>query len=232
MTIRYEFHLESGDSQTFDVSPDREAPSAAGSNLPDWTRLGHCQCSNCPLKASESPHCPAAADMVPVVDAFRREGAYQKVTVRVDDGRRIYEKTTTLEESLRSLLGLVMATSACPILSELKPMAIHHMPFASSDEFIMRSVSHYLLQQYFAQRNDETPDWKLDGLVSRNQRLQLVNQALWQRIHAVCEGDSNLKALLNFFSMASSVSVSLESQLRKLEAKLNSMEPGTYTPGL
>lgn len=230
MTIRYEFQLESGDRRAFDVSPDRGAPSATEGELPEWTRLGHCQCSNCPLNASESPHCPAAADMLPVVEAFRRDSAYQAVTVRVDDGRRIYEKATTLEESLRSLLGLVMATSACPILSELKPMAVHHMPFASSDEFIMRSVSLYLLQQYFAQRHEQMPDWKLEGLVSRNQRLQLVNQALWQRIHAVCEGDSNLKALLNFFSMASSVSVSLESQLRKLEARLNSTEPGAYTP--
>ena len=50
--------------------------------------------------------------------------------------------------------------------------------------------------------------------------MQLVNQALWQRIHSVCKGDSNLKALLNFFSMASSVSFSLESQLRKLESKM------------
>jgi hypothetical protein len=99
-------------------------------------------------------------------------------------------------------------------------MAVHHLPFANTDEFIMRSVSHYLLQQYFSKRNHQTPDWELKGLVERNQRLQLVNQALWQRIHSVCKGDSNLKALLNFFSMASSVSFSLESQLRKLEAKM------------
>ena len=55
--------------------------------------------------------------------------------------------------------------------------------------------------------------------------MQLVNQALWQRIHSVCQGDSNLKALLNFFSMASSVSFSLESQLRKLEAKMKGEGP-------
>ena len=48
------------------------------------------------------------------------------------------------------------------------------------------------------------------------QQLQLVNQAFWQRIHDVCEGDSNLKAFLTFFSMSSSMTVSMETQLQKI----------------
>ncbi|MDX1755618.1 MAG: hypothetical protein R3175_06115 [Marinobacter sp.] len=217
MKVGYHFKLQDGRKIDFKVT---DQPVEATGTLPAWTRLEHCQCSNCPLKTSESPHCPAAVAMLPVVEAFQAEDAYQQVEVSVEDDRRGYIKQTTLEEALRSLLGLKMATSGCPVLSELKSMAVHHLPFASSDEFIMRSVSHYLLQQYFAKRHDLEPDWELKGLVERNQRLQLVNQALWQRIHAVCQGDSNLKALLNFFSMASSVSVSLESQLRKLESRI------------
>jgi len=46
--------------------------------------------------------------------------------------------------------------------------------------------------------------------------LQLVNQAFWQRIHATCEGDSNLKAFLTFFSMSSGMSYKLEVQLQKI----------------
>jgi hypothetical protein len=218
MNVNYRFELEGRAAVEFRVT-DRPADTNQAS-LPAWTKLEHCQCSNCPLKSTESPRCPAAVEILPVVTEFQAEDAYQKVSVTVQDDRRTYSKSTTLEEALRSLLGLKMATSGCPVLSELKPMAIHHLPFASNDEFIMRSVSHYLLQQYLAKRNDEEPDWDLKGLVARNQRLQLVNQALWQRIHSVCKGDSNLKALLNFFSMASSVSFSLESQLRKLEAKM------------
>ncbi len=218
MNVTYRFELESRAPVEFRVT-DQPAQTNQ-ENLPNWTRLEHCQCSNCPLKPADSARCPAAVEILPVVTEFQAENAYQKVTVVVQDDRRTYSKSTTLEEALRSLLGLKMATSGCPVLSELKPMAIHHLPFANNDEFIMRSVSHYLLQQYLAKRNDEEPDWDLKGLVARNQRLQLVNQALWQRIHSVCEGDSNLKALLNFFSMASSVSFSLESQLRKLEARM------------
>lgn len=222
MNITYTFELKNERRIDFKVSDQPGAVNTKSEGpLPQWARLEHCQCANCPVKSSDSVHCPAAVAIHPVVEAFRAEDAYQRADVTVVDERRTYQKETTLEEALRSLLGLKMATSGCPLLSELKPMAVHHLPFATTDEFIMRSVSHYLLQQYFAKRNHQEPDWDLNGLVERNQRLQLVNQALWQRIHSVCEGDSNLKALLNFFSMASSVSFSLESQLRKLESKMN-----------
>lgn len=227
MTVTYDFIFADGKTKSFQVDPQRiasgspDAGNATGSQASDWTSLGHCQCSNCPLNKASQRFCPVAVDMQPVVNEFRSEHAFQKVTVRVKTEGRTYEKHTGLEEGLRSLLGLIMATSSCPILSELRPMAAHHMPFATTDEFIMRSVSLYLLQQYFNQRDHQTPDWELKGLVARNQRLQLVNQALWQRIHSICESDSNLKALLSFFSMASSVSFSLESQLQKLKAKLD-----------
>ncbi|MGC8120505.1 DUF6901 family protein [Marinobacter sp. VGCF2001] len=219
MKINYNFNFQDGRNIEFKVTGEA-SPAPAGQSLPAWVRLEHCQCSNCPLNAGDTPYCPAATEILPVVEAFQADDAYQKVEVLVTDERRSYLKQTTLEESLRSLLGLKMATSGCPVLSELKPMALHHLPFANSDEFVMRSVGYYLLQQLFAKRNQQEADWELKGLVERNQRLQLVNQALWQRIHAVCRGDSNLKALLNFFSMASSVSVSLESQLRKLQARM------------
>jgi hypothetical protein len=119
------------------------------------------------LKAADAARCPAAVEILPVVRAFQTEDAYQKVSVVVQDDRRTYSKSTTLEEALRSLLGLKMATSGCPVLSELKPMAIHHLPFANNEEFILRSVSHFLLQQYLAKRNDEEPDWELKGLVAQ-----------------------------------------------------------------
>lgn len=223
MKVTYEFIFPEGKTREFEIELTRpEIDAGTSGTLPEWTELQHCQCSNCPLDRTRHRYCPVAVDIAPIVNEFRNEHAFQKVTVRVRTEGRTYEKLTGLEEGLRSLLGLIMATSRCPILGELRPMAVHHMPFASPDEFILRTVSLYLLQQYFAQRNQQKPDWELKGLVARNQQLQLVNQALWQRIHSICESDSNLKALLSFFSMASSVSFSLESQLQKLKAKLES----------
>ncbi len=222
MKVKYDFEFDGGTALQYEVDLDRSAIDEAklDREAEEWVLLQHCQCTNCPLKKSGTKYCPAAFDIQKVVEDFKNQPAFQKVKVSVTTPERVYSKRAALEEGLRSLMGLIMATSHCPILSELKPMANHHMPFASNDEFILRSVSIYLLQQYFDFRNGVKPDWELKGLVDRNKRLQLVNQALWQRIHSACESDSNLKALLSFFSMSSSVSFSLESQLQKLKNSL------------
>lgn len=224
MTITYEFFGDVDDKKTLSVDPTRQARYRPSHTPAEWTKLGHCQCSNCPLDTSETDYCPAALDMEPVVEAFRGQKAFQKMPIRVHTENRTYEKYTTVEEGLRSLLGLVMASSGCPHLSRLRPMAMHHLPFASANEFIMRSVSLYLLQQYFNKRDGEEVDWELEGLVERNEELQLINHALWQRIHSICEQDSNLKALLNFFSMASSVTSSLDTQLQQVRGHFESGE--------
>ena len=142
--------------------------------------------------------------------------AVKKAQVWVRTPEREYNKLVGLDEGLRSLLGVIMATSACPVLGRLRPMAQNHLPFASSQEFILRTISLYLMRQYFNHREGRRPDWELRGLVKQFQQLQLVNQAFWQRIHDTCEGDSNLKAFLTFFSMSSSLTVSLETQLQKI----------------
>ncbi len=222
MKIDYVFEFSDSKQLAYQVDVERTqvADDWANDNAEEWARLEYCQCTNCPLSKAEQ-YCPAALDIQRLVADFKTQPAFQKVDVRVSTPDRNYSKHTGLEEGLRSLMGLVLATSKCPILSELKPMAQHHMPFASSDEFILRNVSIYLIQQHFEMRGEGKPDWEMKGLVDRNKRLQLVNQALWQRIHTVCEGDSNLKALLSFFSMASSVSFSLESQMQKLKSVLD-----------
>ena len=98
-------------------------------------------------------------------------------------------------------------------------MAFTHLPFSNQEEFIVRSAGTYLLRQYFNMKDHKESDWDLDGLVALNRELQLVNQAVWQRVHSACEGDSNLKALLSFFTLSSSVSYSLETQLTKIKRK-------------
>lgn len=217
MSIRYEFNfLEDGSQLTVETQSARERGAAPKVEPAEWTRLEYCQCSNCPLNKAEHERCPAALDMQPIVEDFRALPGVKKVDVRVVSDEREYRKVTGLEEGLRSLMGLVMANSACPILSNLKPMAFTHLPFASQDEFIVRSVGTYLLRQYYKRHAGEEADWNLDGLISLNRELQLVNQAMWQRVHSACEGDSNLKALLSFFTLSSSVSYSLEAQLLKV----------------
>lgn len=218
MSIRYEFNFpEDGTQLVVETQGSRcREPDTGSRENAAWTRLEYCQCSNCPLSRKDVEYCPAAVDMQPIVEDFRSLPGFKKADIVVTTQERQYRKSTGLEEGLRSLMGLVMANSECPILKNLKPMAFTHLPFATQEEFIFRSVGTYLLRQYYKSHDGQDGDWDLEGLVSFNRELQMVNQALWQRVHTACEGDSNLKALLSFFTLSSSVSYSLESQLLKL----------------
>lgn len=216
MTIEYRITLDDNHELNYRVELNRSYDPAAASDAPRWTRLDHEQCSNCPLNKDINTHCPAAVDLYRVIEDFRGLPAFKKAKVRVITAEREYYKEVSLEAGLRALLGVLMATSACPMLCRLKPMAQQHLPFASNQEFILRTVSLYLMRQYYNMREGRHADWELKGLVKNYQQLQLVNQAFWQRILDTCENDSNLKAFLSFFSMASSVSYSLEAQLSKI----------------
>lgn len=216
MAIEYCITLDDNHQFSYRIELDRAYAQEAVEAAPAWARLGHQQCSNCPLSKDTFSHCPAAVDLHRVIEDFQGLPAFKKASVWVRTPEREYTKQVSLEEALRSLLGVIMATSACPILGKLRPMAHNHLPFASNQEFTLRTVSLYLSRQYFNAREGRHADWELKGLVRMFQQLQLVNQAFWQRIHDTCEGDSNLKAFLTFFSMSSSMSYSLETQLQKI----------------
>ncbi len=216
MAIEYRISLDDSHEFGYRIELDREYDQERALLAPAWTRLEYHQCSNCPLKREQFSHCPAAVDLHRVIEDFQGLPAFQKAQFWVRTPEREYSKQVGLEEGLRALLGLIMPTSACPVLSKLKPMAFNHLPFANNQEFILRAVSLYLSRQYFNFREGRHADWELKGLVRLFQQLQLVNQAFWQRIHDVCEGDSNLKAFLTFFSMSTSITHSLETQLQKI----------------
>lgn len=216
MTIEYRITLDDNHQFSYGIELDRGYSAEAAKAAPAWTRLEHQQCSNCPLSRDNFSHCPAAVDLHRVIEDFQGLPAFKKAQVWVRTPEREYSKLVSLEEGLRALLGVIMATSACPVLGKLRPMAQNHLPFANNQEFALRTVSLYLTRQYFNFREGRHADWELKGLVRMFQQLQLVNQAFWQRIHDTCEGDSNLKAFLTFFSMASSMTYSLETQLQKI----------------
>ncbi|GAC1031295.1 hypothetical protein thsps21_21220 [Pseudomonas sp. No.21] len=228
MAVEYRITLDDEHEFSYRIELDRQYDQERALAAPKWTRLEFQQCSNCPLSRDKFSHCPAAVDLHRVIEDFHGLPAFKKAVFLVRTPEREYTKQVGLEEGLRALLGVIMATSACPVLGRLKPMAQQHLPFASNQEFILRAVSLYLARQYFNLREGRHADWELKGLVRLFQQLQLVNQAFWQRIHDVCDGDSNLKAFLTFFSMASSMTYSLETQLQKIRPLVMSADEGFF----
>lgn len=200
------------DPATMDLIPRRGEPP------PDWARLEHRQCAGCPLSAGESPYCPPAAGLSHLVDHFMKEISHTPARIEVETPERTFVKDATLQEGLASLFGLVMATSGCPILDVFKPMARFHLPFATNRETSVRSVSSYLLRQYFAALSGGKPDLDLSGLQESYARVQDVNQGIAERLRSVGgregEADGNAVAILDIFCLV--LSSEIEDKLPEL----------------
>jgi hypothetical protein len=75
--------------------------------------------------------CPVVLNLAGIVEVFRDYFSYESVKVTVTMRERVSWKTTSLQEGLTSLLGLIIVTSGCPVMEHLKPMARFHLPFST-----------------------------------------------------------------------------------------------------
>ena len=222
LDIQYRFQLEDGQEEIFHVRLD---PLKLESDLdnkgqgPHWTRLTFYQCNNCPLIPEKEPYCPAALNMVGLVSCFDRLLSHENSSIIVLTSERMVRLDTTVQRGVCSLMGLLMATSRCPMTSFFKPMARFHLPFASTEETIWRATSTYLLAQYFKQLDGGKPDLIFKGLSRIYNHIQTVNFSFAKRLRAACHNDSMVNAiiLLDMFaqSMPSAIDESLE-QIRHL----------------
>lgn len=215
--IVYRFTFDDGQYQEFTVDPERRFnPELDIRDHPSWTRLTFNQCRNCPLHPQHLRHCPAAVDSAEVVQAFRNVISYTTATVEVTTEDRTYIAQCDLQTALRSLLGLVMATSACPILSRLRGLARTHLPFASMNETLFRTAGAYLLQQYRVHKAGGQPDWDLRGLDAFFLDLQTLNQSFKARLDSISEQDANLNAIGALIQVSAGISLCIEDRLDEL----------------
>jgi len=205
ITIQYCFQFENQPEEIFDLhlDPDTlELVEDSPEPPPDWTRLDFQQCTNCPLKVEEHPHCPVAVNMVRPVSRFAKIISHSQVRLTVITKERTTVQETTAQEGLSSLMGLIMASSGCPHTAYFRPMARFHLPMASSDETVYRAITMYLLAQYFLRKAGREPDLDLEGLKTLYENLEKVNMDICERLRAATDQDSTLNAvvLLDFFA--------------------------------
>ena len=87
VVLTYRFQFPDSRERVFPLEMDKdtaELSPARAESPPPWTQLGFNQCSNCPLKASEVTHCPAALHLSAVIDGFTDLVSYDKVRVTVE----------------------------------------------------------------------------------------------------------------------------------------------------
>ena len=217
--ITYEFIIDTGEVFSFDIDPNQSKNTGRTVNKDSasWTSLEYHKCENCPLKPEEHPQCPVSLDIEEVAHKFSALLSWKKAEVWVHTEERSYHKKCDIQTGLRSMLGLMMALSMCPVLSQLKPLAASHLPFATFQETVSRVVGNYLIRQFLNNRNGGEPDWSLQELKAMYKELVTVNFSMLERIRAACEEDANMNAISIFFSMASIVNMALEEQLDEMQ---------------
>lgn len=181
-----------------------------------WTALEYQQCSNCPLNQQDTPLCPVAINLMPLIELCTSVVSYQHVQLEVQTTERTISSNTTMQRAMSSILGLIMATSPCPHTEYLKPMARFHLPLASEHETIYRTTSMYLLAQYF-RRLDHLPfSLELDPLTKIYQNLQIVNKAMAKRLQTAATEDATINALVLLDLLSQAMTWSIEDGLEEI----------------
>jgi len=219
--ITYAFNFPEGQQQTYTVGFDRQTLTL----IPDvrdriaaWTRLEYCQCPHCLLLSADVPQCPVAANIEQLIDSFKDKISYKPCTVTVTTEQRTCRREASIQEGLYGIMGLVMATSPCPHMHFLKPMALFHLPFASMEETVVRTISFYLFRQYYIWARKGTPDWQLTMLDKAYQDVRIVNEGMLQRMRSLSKkGDADLNALIILDDFAASFNLDLSEGLPAYE---------------
>ena len=219
--IEYRFIFEKSPPMRFQVQLDRTRhDSSASGPHADWTRLCVHQCSLCPLKTATQTHCPAAVDLESIVEQFRQVVSFEQVRVEVETPQRTYVKSCDVQTGLRSMIGLVLATSQCPWFNRLRSLADSHLPFASIEETLIRVTGNYLLQQYQIACEGGTPDLAMLGLEEYYQSLCDINLTFRRRLEMASTSDANLNAIGAFSTLAQGISLSLRDKLQAIRSTM------------
>jgi len=207
-TITYIFKVASGAEHRFDIGLDRPAADGA---LPDWTLLEKDKCPHCPLPAKPGARCPAAADLASVVQQFSALTSIENVDVRVVRPEFELHKHTDSQTALSALMGLILATSGCPILNRMRPLAHMHLPFPEETEVVYRIISMHVIECFL---EGTAPDLrKLEGFFADVEKL---NHAFAQRIKRAVKQDAGINALVMLHSRSLMASLSIEDNMEKI----------------
>jgi hypothetical protein len=219
LIISYRFIFPNNREELIEVKIDKQTmeslPEDSGTP-PDWCQLEFHQCPNCPLRAIPQPYCPLALRLVKLISACQNVLSYDEVKMEVTTPERMVTKNTTAQRAVSSLMGLVMATSGCPHMLFLKPMARYHLPFATQEETIFRAVSTYLLEQYFRNKQSLSIDMELENLKKIYAEIRIINNAMASRLRTVSVQDSAVNAVVQLDIFAQILPNSVEDSLEDI----------------
>lgn len=220
LAITYCFRFENGevrevllrlDGDTLALIPEGDV------SPPFWTDISFRQCRVCTLNPATHPYCPVAVHLMRIVELFKDRLSSEKVRIEVSDSQRGYFKDASLQSGLGPLMGIIMVSAGCPVMNPLRPMVRFHLPFASMKETEFRTVSMYLMAQYFRARKGQAPDWSLEGLQQIYDRIRIVNKSFAERLRAASDKDAAVNAIVILDCFAKGVPIAARTALREYE---------------
>lgn len=221
--ITYIIQLKGGKEYTFEVDLDRPDRRETANNEAHafWTKIDYNQCTNCPPQTAKQKYCPVALDIEEITGKFKDVISIERADVWVHTKDRSFFKNCDVQEALKTLFGLIMASGSCPVLSRLKPLTCFHLPFATIEETIQHLVGIYLIKQHLIYREGESaPDWDLKGIEELYQQLETVNIHLMNRLRDASSKDANLNALYLFVTLTTLIATDIHEMLEELNPML------------
>ena len=197
--IKYEFSFEDGSSWAYTLNFDAEhhfvpAAEATQREIKGWTRLKFNQCPHCPLSTADTLQCPVARNLDQMVEDSKNTLSITRALVTVTTPERTISRECATQDGLRSLFGVIMASSACPHLDWLRPLARFHLPFADTDETLFRVLSLQLLHQFFNEEGSSLESAS-ERTKERYSNVEKVNHAFIGRIRSYCDADADKNAI-------------------------------------
>ena len=219
LEVQYIFRFADDRELRFPIRLDADGADQVGPRdepPPPWTRLDFHRCAHCPLQPEQTPLCPLAQALAQPVRMLDGILSYDEVDVEVITPERRILNHTTAQNGISAMMGLIIATSGCPHMAFLKPMARFHLPFATAAETLYRASTMYLLGQYFRQQQALPAELGFRGLVAMYRNVETVNRAMAERLRAAGREDGTVNALILLDMYAKTLPLAVDEALQEL----------------
>lgn len=206
LAITYRIKLSQKTTEVFDFELDDKTGDLVVQppvNPPAWTALEYQQCSHCPLKKEQHPHCPIALQLNTFLERFHHTSSIDEVEMEVITEERRVLQTVPLQRAIASMLGLVAPTCGCPKAAYMKPMARFHLPLSTEEETLFRVTGMFLLAHHLMEKNSRIKSAaNFSGLKAIYEELHILNRAMASRLRGTTVSDSakNAIALLDMYT--------------------------------
>jgi len=218
-TYEYIFIFPDGKQKSFKIALNAVSLSinTCPTSPPQWTWLEHHQCIPCSLSAKIHTFCPAALAISSLVTTFQDTVSHKSCVVSCVSLDRTVTKETTIQDGLSSILGLLMATSGCPIMDFFRPLARFHLPFSTVDETIFRVFTTYMLRQYYRRSEGQNSDFELKDIRNQYALVKQVNKGMLERIRDIAQFDADKNAIVTLDSLAQILEMEIDTNLESLQ---------------